>query len=77
LTVAFSTADDVEMDVAESVATEGAEPADAVTESEEIPDDPELVDAAGQPSSSSESYVEVASESAVSSLPSWVSSVAS
>jgi hypothetical protein len=62
-TVAFSTADVVDMDVAESVATEGAEPEDAVTEPEELPDEPELVDAAGQPSTSSASYVDVALDS--------------
>jgi hypothetical protein len=75
-TVAFSTADVVETDVAESVATEGAEPEDAVTEPEEMPDEPELVDAAGQPSASSASYVDVALDSVASSLPTWVSAVA-
>jgi hypothetical protein len=75
-TVAFSTADVVETDVAESVATEGAEPEDAVTEPEETPDEPELVDPAGQPSASSASYVDVALDSVASSLPTWVSAVA-
>ena len=47
--MAFKTADVVETDVAEPVATEGTEPADAVTLPEELADDPAFAEAAGQP----------------------------
>ena len=58
LTVAFSTACVVEMDVAAFVATEGTDPADAVTELVDPPDVPWLVGDAGHPSARSEEYVD-------------------
>jgi len=70
LTAALRTADVVDTDVAELVATDGAELADDVTVTEEAPDDPELVEEAGQPRFSSDVYVAVAVESVVSSLAS-------
>ena len=70
--MAFSTAEDVEIDVAESAATEGSEPDDAVTEPEPTPDEPGPVDAAGQPRLSSELRVAVVFASVTSSLLSWV-----
>ena len=59
-TVALSTADVVEMFVAESVPTDGAEPVDAVTGPAEGPEKPELVAEAGHPSDSSEESVDCA-----------------
>ena len=69
-TVALRTADVVDSAVAEPVATDGAEFADAVTVPEETPEDPELVEEAGHPRFSSALYVAVAVESVVSSLAS-------
>jgi hypothetical protein len=69
-TVALRTADVADTDVAELVATDGTEFAEAVTVPEETPDDPELVGEAGQPRFSSDVYVAVALVRVVSSLAS-------
>jgi len=75
--VALSRADVVEMEVAESVPTDGAAPADAVTGPDDGPDEPELLAGAGQPSASSEVYEDSAVVRLPWSVDSAVSSAAS